>query len=320
VWLSGLVTFEAAEQILERVGHIPMSGSSVWQCSQAWGKRFTAVEAIGRATGSAMPRRADVVQGEKTDARRRMGVAMDGAMVYVHEEGWKELKVGCVFDLDIRPTFDQRMQEMVEMAHAVHNSYVSHLGGPVVFGQQVWAEAQRRGWTRARDTQVLADGAVWVWNLVREHFYDSRQAVDWYHASAHLAQAANLLEGEGTCGAHTWLKSHETLLFQGHAARIASELGQAAHLHPTVAADLRREAGYFQTNQHRMQYLELREEGFAIGSGMVESGCKQFRARFCGSGMRWSRNGLEHLLPIRAAIMGHCFDSMWQLARNSPLN
>jgi hypothetical protein len=69
-----------------------------------------------------------------------------------------------------------------------------------------------------------------------------------------------------------------------------------------------------------MHYLEMREEGVPIGSGMVESACKQFRARLAGSGMRWSRPGLERLLPIRAAIMGHGFDALWQKAYHLPLN
>ena len=69
-----------------------------------------------------------------------------------------------------------------------------------------------------------------------------------------------------------------------------------------------------------MQYLETREEGFPIGSGMVESACKQFRARVAGAGMHWSRAGLVRLLPIRAAIMGQCFDALWQKAYHLPLN
>ena len=36
-------------------------------------------------------------------------------------------------------------------------------------------------------------------------------------------------------------------------------------------------AGYFAHNQHRMDYLELRKEGWLIGSGMAESGGKRFR-------------------------------------------
>ena len=66
--------------------------------------------------------------------------------------------------------------------------------------------------------------------------------------------------------------------------------------------------------------MELREDGFPIGSGMVESGCKQFRQRFSGPGMQWSRPGIERLLPIRAAIMSQRFDQLWKSAYTSPLN
>lgn len=80
------------------------------------------------------------------------------------------------------------------------------------------------------------------------------------------------------------------------------------------AKDLRTEAGYFENNKRRMHYLELREEGYPIGSGMIESGIKQFKARFTGPGMRWSREGIERLIPIRAAILSQQFDTIWSSA------
>ncbi len=83
---------------------------------------------------------------------------------------------------------------------------------------------------------------------------------------------------------------------------------------------LLREAGYFRDNQRRMNYLELREEEWPIGSGMVESGGKQFKARFCGPGMRWSRQGAENLLPVRAAILSQRFDELWTRIYNAPPN
>ena len=60
-----------------------------------------------------------------------------------------------------------------------------------------------------------------------------------------------------------------------------------------------------------MNYMALREDGFLIGSGVVESGAKQFKARFTGPGMRWSRRGFNHLLPIRTAVLSHSFDDLW---------
>jgi hypothetical protein len=319
VWLSGLVPFAQAEAILTRVGQVTMSDSSVWRRTDAWGTRCQTVEASQQALASAPPARGEVVRSEVRQ-RTDMGVAMDGALVPVRKEGWKELKTGCVFEIDVHPTPDKTSGELLDLAHAVCNSYVAHLGGPEVFGQQLWTEARRRRFAQAHDTIVVGDGAVWVWNLAREHFYDSRQAVDWYHATQHLASAAHALHGDGTAVAQQWFKQQQTTLFQGHADRLAVQLQAAAAANPTAAEVLRREAGYFADNQRRMQYLELREDGFPIGSGMVESGCKQFRQRFSGPGMQWSRPGIERLLPIRAAILSQRFDQLWTSAYTLPLN
>ena len=60
------------------------------------------------------------------------------------------------------------------------------------------------------------------------------------------------------------------------------------------------------------------EEEWPIGRGMVESGANQFKARFSGPGMRWSRQGAENLLPVRAAVLSGRFDQMWDAAKNLP--
>jgi hypothetical protein len=194
------------------------------------------------------------------------------------------------------------------------------LGGPEVFGQQLWAEAIARRWSQAAETVVVGDGAPWIWNLAGEHFYDSVQVVDWYHAKQHLAQAAHLIHGEGTPAARVWLNEQETLLFEGHAEQVAECITRHTKAKRKIAKELRAQAGYFRDNQRRMQYLERREADFPIGSGLAESGCKQFRARFTGPGMRWSRPGAEHLLPVRAAIMSHRFDAFWSAIQAAPLN
>jgi hypothetical protein len=321
VWVSGVVgSYEKAEAMLKRVGHLSISDSNVWRRVQEWGEKFREVEDAGRERANTLAGRNNMYRGVgETD--ERMGVSMDGGMVHIRDEGWKELKVGCVFHIEVRPTWDKKTKEWVELAHAVDNSYVAHLGGAELFGQLVWAEAQARGWEQAMDTQVVGDGAPWIWNLAGEHFYDSRQVVDWYHATEHLGVAAKLLHGEGSAAAKRWYKRAETKLYQGHAEGIAIELSEAVANHPEVAKDLLTQAGYFSKNKRRMQYLEMREDEYVIGSGMVESGCKQFKARFCGPGMRWSRAGIQRLIPIRGAIMGDQFDTMWQeVYYSSPQN
>jgi hypothetical protein len=317
VWLSGIVDYRTAEEVLRKVGQMAVSDSSVWRQAQEWGQRFEALAEAERIRGTVLRGRWGTPCRE-TEAKGRMGVALDGSMVHILEEGWKEVKIGCVFDVEVRPTRDRETGEWLELAHAVNNSYVAHLGGPEVLGQMAWAEASRRGWERAGDTQVLGDAAPWIWNQAGEHFYDSRQTVDWSHAMEHLTAVGRLLKGEGTLAHTRWLNDRKTVLFEGHAARIAQELAKATAEHPAHADKLGTEANYFLKNERRMNYQEMREDGWPIGSGMVESAAKQFKARFTGPGMRWSRSGAERLLPVRAAIMGHRFDELWTEAYNLP--
>jgi hypothetical protein len=245
---------------------------------------------------------------------------MDGAIINIREEGWKEVKIGTVFDVAVQPVVEEKTGEIEDVAHAVNNRHVAHLGGPDVLGEMVWTEARKYGWEQAQDTIVIGDGAPWIWNQSAHHFGMSQQLVDWYHAKQHLVGAARLLKQEGSAAFSRWLNSRETRLFQGHVARIADELDKAADLHPVHHDALAREATYFRNNQRRMNYLEMREEEWPIGSGMVESAAKQFKARFSGPGMRWSRQGAENLLPIRAAVLSQQFDHVWDASHNLPPN
>jgi hypothetical protein len=318
VYLSGaLPSFDLAVTILQRIGQIEISQPSAWRSSQAAGLRFQQVEEAACAHAMATPERWEPPsRGEVSD--QRMGVSMDGATMHIRNEGWRDVKIGVVFDLAVSATKDPVTGEVVDRAHAVHNSYVAHLGGPDRLGEKTWAEARRRGWEQAQATIVVGDGAPWIWNQAALHFDTSQQVVDWFHAKEHLIAAARLLKPAGTAAYTRWLNSRETLLYQGHADKIAAELEKQA-IHGVANADpLRTEAGYFRTNHRRMNYIELREEEWPIGSGMVESGAKQFKARFAGPGMRWSRSGAENLLPIRAAVLSGRFDQMWAAAKNLP--
>jgi len=305
-WLSGLLDFAQAAEVMDKVGQT----TTVWRPAKVWGERLKHQEEIQQAIAMALPSREQSMPGE-AKTQPRLGASLDGAMVPVRKEGWKEVKIGSVFKTELRPTQDKETGEMVDLAQAVHTTYVAHLGGPREFAQALWAEARQRQWSRAADTVIVADGAAWIWNIVEEHFYDSVQVIDWYHASEPLGQAANLVYGDGTPQAQTWRKEYEKVLFEGHAEQITKRLDQLAKEKPKLAEGLRREAGYFREQQRRMNYLELREEGYPIGSGTVESGCKQFKARFAAAGMRWNRDNLENLLPIRSAIMSQRFDPAW---------
>jgi len=319
VWLSGLLPFEQVEIVLAKVGQIHCSRNSAWRRAKHWGEAARQAEAQAQTRASQVDTRGGIVAGEALQ-NDRLGASLDGFLIHLREEGWKEVKAGSIFRIELNATEDQQTHEFLDVGRAVENSYVAHLGGPEVFGEKLWSEAKRRQWATAVETQVVADGAVWIWNLVADHFYDSVQIVDWYHAKSHLAHAAQLLYGEATPGMQRWLTVQATHLFQGQAEGIAQTLREVARQQKAQESELLTEAGYFETHKRRMEYLDRRMEGWILGSGMVESAAKQYQARFKGPGMRWSRSGAERLLPVRTAILSHRFDEIWQRIYNPPLN
>lgn len=320
VWLSGLVAFGDAARILQEIGQVNTSKSSIWRLSQTWGGEYQAetekaIQGVHNLGG-----RDQIMAGETTNLER-MGASMDGAMVYVLEEGWKELKLGTIFTVELAKVLNKETFEEEEIGQAQNVSYVAQLGGPEQLGKHLWTEAHQRGWTRALETQVVADGAAWIWNQTTEHFYDSLQLIDWYHATEHLAKAAEWIYPDQEVARQRWLTEYKKILFQGHAEEIAQTLTQKAAEKTGQAHEaLIQEAGYFEGQKRRMNYLEMRMEGWLIGSGTVESGAKQYKERFSGPGMRWKRPFLECMIPVRSAIMSDTFDKLWQKIYYSPLN
>jgi hypothetical protein len=317
VWLYGHVEDDLAEQILQKIGGLAISDTSIWRRAQKWSEKIRVAEEARAKSAVGLPQRGQVIRGQ-VPHERPMGIAMDAGKMNIRGEGWRDFKVGTVFDITQQFAPDPLTQEIVTQPRAVQNSYVATLSGPVPFGRQVWAEAVRREFSEAGDSLIAADGAWWIWNLANEHFSASRQVVDWYHAKQHLYTVANALFGQDTVEAHTWVKQKETPLYQGHARRLAIEFRELANTQRRSAKILRQEANYFENHQRRMQYLETREDGFPIGSGMVESGIKQFRSRLAGPGMHWKRENAERILPLRAVILSNRFDPVWDSVYSPP--
>jgi len=79
-----------------------------------------------------------------------------------------------------------------------------------------------------------------------------------------------------------------------------------------------KELGYFVNNIDRMQYGTFRRQGFFIGSGVVEAGCKTVIGSRCKqSGMFWGEAGAENILALRCIHASHRLDEFWKHRLNS---
>lgn len=300
VWLSGQLPYQAAGEVLARAGRQIVSKSSIWRRVQAHGRRlqtYVDKQQIPVLTGGL-----DIAL---TDHEQRQGVSMDGGMVNIRGEGWKEFKVGVIYDVEPCERLDSVTQEAVERVQAQNMRYTAVLGSVDEFRPAIWTLAWQRGILNAGDSSVTADGADWIWNLTGDLFPDSVQIVDWYHACENLAKASHALHPEAPEKANRWFKMQRTQLWLGHAQKIAYQLDQAG---------LSQKSGYFHKHHRRMQYQELRDCGYPTGSGSVESGIKRFKSRLTGAGMRWKRSSAEQMLVIREAVLSTTFDELWAAA------
>src|SRR5260221_3194630 len=233
------------------------------------------------------------------------GVSMDGGMVNIRQQGWKEMKVGAIYDVALRLEYDKRADEPADFAHAQNMAYTAVLGDVAHFAPALWALAVDQHLPTAQTSSVTSDGAEWIWNLPDDLFPDSSQIVDWFHACQHLSDAASAFFPVAPDAAQRWFHARQDDLFLGNIAAITAPLDQTG---------LSEFSHYFHTHHRRMQYPQLRQEGLPIGSGSVESTVKQFKARLTGSGMRWDPEPAQRMLLIRAAVLHASFDVRSQRA------
>lgn len=302
VWLSGLLPYDQCEQVMERIGERYVSDSSIWRQTQRYGAKMEAE--IDHQRQQVRVERIQFPEARHDHAQRK-AVSMDGGMVNIRQQGWRELKVGAVFDVEKRLERNPQTQNLDEMAHGVNVNYTAVLGTKDAFKPALWALAVQHDLPTARNRSVVADGALWIWDVAEEVCPDGTQVVDWFHAVEHLSEAAHDLypDDKNAKQRQRWFKTHKDHLYMGRIHKII------AALHRRERPDL---ALYFERHQRRMQYLEFRENGLPIGSGTVESGVKQYKQRLCGTGMRWNHDCAQRMLVIRSASLSAAFDDLWQ--------
>ena len=77
--------------------------------------------------------------------------------------------------------------------------------------------------------------------------------------------------------------------------------------------------GYVRRNAYRMDYPTYRGNGWQIGSGSMESGCKAVVCqRLCGTGMRWGGDGADAVCHLRALFRSEPgqWDAFWNRCIN----
>jgi len=223
----------------------------------------------------------------------------------------REAKLGCVFT---QTTWDP---EGYAIRDADSTTYTGAIENAEEFGRRLYAEAWKRGWSRAAKKVAIGDGADWIWNLIAEHFPGTIQIVDLYHARQHLWEVARTLDPNDAVKQKAWMNVHQKrLLDQGKIEKLVRALRSIQACPPQVAEKIRTQADYFEKNAERMRYPEFRRQHLFVGSGVIEAGCKTvIGSRLKQSGMFWTVRGDNAILALRCSHLNGRFENYWESRR-----
>lgn len=110
VLLGAYLPYEAAAQLMERLMRVEASDTTVWRRVQAAGRRVQASDAERVSARLSAPPAPEPGQCQ-------MGASLDGVMVHVRDEGWKEVKLGCVFEV-VAPKGAEDPSPLPQVNHA----------------------------------------------------------------------------------------------------------------------------------------------------------------------------------------------------------
>jgi hypothetical protein len=220
----------------------------------------------------------------------------------------REVKLGCVFT---QTPWDQ---QGYPIRAPDSTTYTGAVETAEEFGKRLYREAQERGWSRAQQKVVMGDGAEWIWNLAAEHFPETTQIVDLYHARQHLWELARRLHPNDEGKQKGWMKVHQNrLLDKGKIKKLVGVLRAIKSDDSEVAEKIRTEADYFERNAERMRYPKFRRQHLFVGSGVIEAGCKTVIAsRLKRSGMFWTVRGANAIVALRCSYLNARFEDYWE--------
>jgi hypothetical protein len=183
--------------------------------------------------------------------------------------------------------------------------------------EQVRAQAKALGLAQVSDLIAVTDGGNGLEEALQRHLAENLTTIlDWYHAAEHIGDFAKVWHARDEAARAAWQHQATGILYEQGGDAFLSFL-EAIELPPGTSAEVREELrkliGYFANNRHRTDYPTYRENGWDIGSGPTEAGCKIIGERLKGSGMRWVEEGAATVAALRALYVsgGKVWDGFW---------
>lgn len=317
-WLEAFLLFAVSENTVraetEKMGALQAQREEeLIQSSQD----ATALQARQHHPGQ-VPQR---LYGSLDAAKVRIEPRLKAGQAPEEHEDWRDMKVGCWFETETVPPAQRskrhhrKIQRQQIALRAKNMRYFCDITEAEDFGNLLWATGCTVKADLTPELIFLGDGAVWIWNLVAQYYPNAIQIVDWYHAEEYLEGVAR--EAFPDLSERTaWLEEVTQALWEGQVEQVISACQALA-----PACDQARKAvTYFYNHAERMRYDQFRAAGYMIGSGTVESGCKQIVSqRLKLPGAQWTVAGAVQTAKARTTWLSQQWQTLCDRRSALPL-
>jgi len=248
-------------------------------------------------------------EANKEQAPHRCVISSDGAMVSLIQKQWAEVRT-----LAIGEPQEKRNAQQEREIHVGNLSYFSRLADASSFIELAEVEMRRRQVREAKQVCAVTDGADWCQSLTERYRPDAVRILDFPHAAEHVSL---LLEGfeKGNVPFPPQMLERCLHILKHRGPRSLLRLADR-HVRPSTQQEGEScHLGYLRKREALMQYPSFRQQGWPLGSGMVESANKNVvEARLKGTGMHWAHTHVNPMLALRNAVCNDRWQEMWQKA------
>lgn len=179
--------------------------------------------------------------------------------------------------------------------------------------QQLAAHVALRDPDDCCEVVCLTDGAATLRKLKQQYLPQATSIIDIYHVTEKIWAVAHCLEPNGSKAAEDRVTHWLRMLLDGKVDCVRGVFQRMVNQQEWPLEKrkaIEHAIDYFRTNREAMQYHKYLARGYPIASGVIEGACKHVIGdRFCGSGMRWERDGAQSLLHLRTIHLNGRWDS-----------
>jgi hypothetical protein len=158
---------------------------------------------------------------------------------------------------------------------------------------------------------VVCDGAPWIGKHVESLFPHARQVLDYYHCAEYLHKVAQAQYGASGQALH-WGEATLTRLYLGQVAAVLGGLRRMQATSADAAQAIATCWTHLDAHRGRTHYRQLRQGGYPVGSGGIESANKCIcHVRLKRSGAWWYACNSTQMLALRCAKYNGTFDQVF---------